>query len=76
VFYRAWTQEQASGLGLTGWVRNTADGRVELKACGSEQPLKQLQDQLWQGPPKSQVNEVLCEKVDAGDAGSDFEVRY
>jgi acylphosphatase len=76
VFYRAATQEQALRLGLKGWVRNMADGRVELVACGSEQQLKQLQDWLWQGPPKSQVNDVVCKEVVATDVGSDFEVRY
>jgi acylphosphatase len=75
VFYRAWTQEQALKLGLTGWVRNMADGRVELRACGPEQPLKQLHDRLRQGPPKSQVSDVECEVVEA-DVSSDFEVRY
>jgi acylphosphatase len=76
VFYRAATQEQASGLGLTGWVRNMADGRVELKACGSEQQLKQLQDWLWQGPPKSQVNGVVCEVLEAEEGSDTFELRY
>ena len=75
VFYRAWTQEQALRLGLKGWVRNMADGRVELKACGSEQQLKQLQDWLSQGPPKSQVNEVVCEEVEILDSSDTFDVR-
>jgi acylphosphatase len=53
-----------------------ADGRVELKACGSAQQLKQLQGRLRQGPPKAQVNEVVCEVVEA-EVGSDtFELRY
>lgn len=76
VFYRAATREQAAALGLTGWVRNMADGRVELKACGAGQQLKLLQDWLWQGPPHAQVNDVVCEVVDDAVAGNDFEVRY
>ena len=76
VFYRAWTQEQALRTGLSGWVKNLPDGRVELKACGLEQQLKQLQDWLWQGPPKSQVNEVVCEVVEAGEGSDTFELRY
>lgn len=76
VFYRASTQEQALRLGLKGWVRNMADGRVELKACGSEQQLKQLQDWLRQGPPDAQVNDVVCEEVEVFEGGDTFEVRY
>ncbi|HEU4522614.1 MAG TPA: acylphosphatase, partial [Thermoanaerobaculia bacterium] len=26
VFFRAWTQEQAQRLGVSGWVRNCPDG--------------------------------------------------
>lgn len=76
VFYRVATREQALVMGLTGWVRNMADGRVELKACGPEQQLKLLQDWLWQGPLHAQVSEVVCEVADAPVAGNDFEVRY
>ncbi|WP_126453941.1 acylphosphatase [Sulfuriflexus mobilis] len=75
VFYRAATQEQALSLGLKGWVRNLADGRVELKACGPAQQLQQLQDWLWQGPPHAQVNDVVCEEVEALEVSTTFEVR-
>ena len=32
VYYRASAQEKAQSLGLHGYVRNTSDGRVELRA--------------------------------------------
>jgi len=76
VFYRAATEEQAGRLGLSGWINNLPDGRVEVTACGNEQQLKQLQAWLWQGPPHAQVSEVVCEEVAAADVGNDFEVRY
>lgn len=76
VFYRASTQAQALRLGLTGWVRNLADGRVELVACGTEQQLKLLHIWLWQGPPHAQVNEIVCEADDGVDVVNGFEVRY
>ncbi|MBT6510918.1 MAG: acylphosphatase, partial [Rhodospirillaceae bacterium] len=34
VWYRAWTTEEASELGLDGWVRNRRDGTVEAVFAG------------------------------------------
>jgi len=36
VFYRATCVRKARDLGLTGFARNLADGRVEVLACGDE----------------------------------------
>lgn len=64
VFYRAATQRKAQALGLTGWVRNLPNGRVELVASGTEHALRELQDWLWQGPPHAQVTDVRCEPAE------------
>ena len=37
VGFRAWTQNQAEKLNLSGWVRNVSDGRVEIMAEGTEE---------------------------------------
>jgi acylphosphatase len=63
VFYRASTQQAAQRLGLSGWVRNLSDGRVELLACGSETALAELEKWLWQGPANARV-----ERVDVAEA--------
>jgi acylphosphatase len=65
VFFRATTQAVARRLGLTGWVRNLPDGRVEVLACGEEAKLAELEAWLWQGPRHAQVKQVA-----ASDAGS------
>ncbi|MCC6206749.1 MAG: acylphosphatase [Gammaproteobacteria bacterium] len=64
VYYRATTRREAEALGLTGWVSNLPDGRVELVAMGAEHALRQLQDWLWQGPPNAQVTGVRCEHAE------------
>ncbi|HKQ30666.1 MAG TPA: acylphosphatase [Burkholderiales bacterium] len=61
VFYRASTQQTARRLGLTGWVRNLEDGRVELVACGDTDKLDQLEKWLWQGPSNALVEDVEME---------------
>jgi acylphosphatase len=74
VFFRAGTQQTAQRLGLTGWVRNLPDGRVELVACGEEATLAQLEAWLQQGPPQARVERV--EKHDhAPQVFARFEVR-
>ncbi len=65
VFYRAATQEAARRLGLTGWVRNLPDGRVELVACGDDARLAELEAWLWRGPPHARVERVEALVVEA-----------
>jgi acylphosphatase len=75
VFFRASTQSAASDLGLTGWVRNTASGEVELVACGDDAQLMQLERWLWQGPRHAQVEQVVVAPAEAQTV-SGFEIRY
>lgn len=63
VFFRASAQQAALRLGLTGWVRNRADGCVELIACGDDAKLHELEKWLWQGPPNASVEEVVVEQT-------------
>lgn len=75
VFYRAATQDTARRLGLTGWVRNLADGNVELVACGNAAKLEEMEQWLWQGPPHARVAQVTA--ADAGHhAFTDFTIAY
>ena len=59
VWYRGSTQEQALSLGINGYARNLADGRVEVLACGEEDAVATLERWLWQGPPHAQVTDVV-----------------
>jgi len=58
VFFRSWTQQKASALGLVGWVRNLPDGSVELLAQGGKDPLEELLRLCRIGPPAAQVAEL------------------
>ena len=63
VWFRVSTQERANDLGLTGWVRNLPDGRVEVKACGEKDKIKLLFDYLKEGPELAEVVDVTYEEV-------------
>ncbi len=59
VGFRYFTQDAAQALQLSGWVRNQADGSVEILAEGPEATLKTLIERLRQGPPLSRVEQIL-----------------
>ncbi|MGI9330267.1 MAG: acylphosphatase [Gammaproteobacteria bacterium] len=65
VFFRASTVQQATRLGLRGWARNLADGRVEVLAAGPESALASLEVWLQEGPPDAQVSGVEATGVAA-----------
>lgn len=58
VFFRASTRERAAALGLAGWVRNLADGRVEAMACGESAQLDLLEQWLRRGPELAKVDSL------------------
>ncbi len=75
VWFRRHTADVASEIGVNGWVRNTADGNVELVATGEPQQLQQLQSALWKGSPMSDVTAVDDELVE-DYTGQGFEIRW
>jgi acylphosphatase len=66
VAFRASTVEEARTLGLTGWVRNLADGSVELEAQGDDARVGELLVWCGHGPPAARVSGVTvhdCEVI-------------
>lgn len=59
VGFRYFVQKWAGILSITGWVRNTPEGNVEVLAEGHPAALIKLEAILRQGPPSSMVSEVL-----------------
>ena len=58
VFFRASTQREARRLGLTGFVKNRADGAVEIVAEGEEDDVKDLLNWSQHGPTTARVEAV------------------
>lgn len=61
VFYRKYTALKATELGVTGFVRNLPDGRVEILAEGTKEQISALETWCYRGSPKSQVTAVDVE---------------
>ena len=74
VGYRYYVLREAEGRRVTGYVRNLADGSVEVVAEGSDEGLKELEDRLREGPAFSHVDSVERESIASrGDLG--FHIR-
>ena len=58
VFFRANTCQQARALGLTGWVRNLPDGRVESVFEGNEKQAEEMLAWCNTGTPPARVDRV------------------
>ena len=58
VWYRGWTVDAATSLGLDGWVRNRADGTVEALIVGLERDVDSLILKCEQGPPFASVDHI------------------
>lgn len=63
VFYRDWLVEQARAIGITGWVRNRADGSVEAVVAGSSEMIDAIIARARQGSPASRVADVASDEM-------------
>jgi acylphosphatase len=58
VFFRAATQREARRLGITGCVKNRADGSVEIVGEGDEDAIKEMISWAQRGPSAARVDDV------------------
>jgi len=58
VMFRDWTIQAARAIGVSGWVRNRADGSVEVYAVGEPDLVDRLTDRLREGSPASRVDRI------------------
>lgn len=75
VFFRASTRQEAESKGLSGWVRNLADGRVEAVFEGDERAVEEMIEWCRVGPPGAVVSGVdVVREEPLGQRG--FTIRY
>jgi len=75
VCFRQATFDEAQGLGLTGWVRNRLDGRVEIVAEGKRANLEMLAAWAHRGPRIARVDQVETTLLEFQNEFRDFRVR-
>ena len=69
VGYRQFVKKIALDLGLTGWVKNIDNGRVEAMVCGSKDKIEQALTKMRKGTFLSDVKEI---KIESEDKDMDF----
>lgn len=76
VCFRAYTRDAAKKAGLTGWVRNLPDGRVEAVFEGSAERVQSVVDWCRNGSPGSVVEKVhVVEEPHKGEF-TDFSISF
>jgi acylphosphatase len=65
VWFRAWTTEQATRRGLSGWVRNCRDGSVEALFSGPADQVDSMIEACRDGPPAARVDHIDRHPADA-----------
>ena len=76
VGFRYFALQRAKELGITGWVKNTVDGNVEVVAQGDEPTLKTYVDYLHLGPTLSRVDKITTYKSEVIKVFDNFSVKY
>jgi acylphosphatase len=75
VGYRWSCNREARGLGLTGWVRNLPDGRVEAVLQGPREQVERMIKWCYRGPSEAQVSDIAVSYEDALEDFKDFGIR-
>lgn len=76
VFFRHSTKKVAIELGLTGWVRNLSDGRVEAVFEGEREMVEKMLEWVRVGPPLAHVENVNIKWEEFQDEFSNFSIKY
>lgn len=76
MFFRHSTKNKAKSAGVTGWVRNLGDGRVEAVFEGDEQAVREVVRWCRKGPEGAAVEDVEVDWKEPFEGFDDFAVRY
>lgn len=75
VGYRWHTRREAKAIGLTGWVRNLPDGRVEAVLQGPREQVERMIQWCYRGPEAASVSDIAVAYEEPSDEFPDFGIR-
>jgi len=76
VGFRWFAKRRADRLGIVGYVKNLADGTVEIEAQGKPDTLNEFIETIRKGPPLGMVSKVDVEELPPVNSYADFEIRF
>jgi acylphosphatase len=76
VWFRGGTQDAARDAGVSGWVRNLPDRKVEAVLQGELAALEKVLGFLRVGPPGARVTDIAVTWRPPGEIFHGFEIRY
>jgi len=74
VGFRWFVEREAHILGVAGWVRNNADGAVEVFAQGTADQLSGLRSRLREGPRAARVDAVEEKEASFSEGTKTFRI--
>ncbi|HTM04862.1 MAG TPA: acylphosphatase [Vicinamibacterales bacterium] len=74
VGFRWFAKDVADREGVTGWVTNLSDGRVEAFVEGDAEAVARVERHLHDGPPGARVQHVNAITEEPGGAYHDFSI--
>ena len=75
VGFRWFMHDAAAAEGVHGWVRNLADGSVEVVAEGDRESVERLEAAVRRGPAQARVANVDVEDLPPAHRVTGFEIR-
>ena len=76
VYYRASTCTEARRLGVSGWVRNTPDGAVEIEVQGAPGAVAEFVAWCHKGPPAARVERVETRVLEVSPTAAAGEAEF
>ncbi|KAH8678945.1 Acylphosphatase-like domain-containing protein [Tricladium varicosporioides] len=76
VSFRYFTKKKANSYNLTGWVRNTSNGKVEGEVQGEEDGVQKLLKDIDKGPTHAHVVKLEKSEIEVVEGEIGFEVRH
>ncbi|HET7410309.1 MAG TPA: acylphosphatase [Paracoccaceae bacterium] len=64
VWYRGWTDDEATRRGLSGWVRNEPDGTVSALFVGPRAAVEEMLAACREGPIAARVDAVERREIE------------
>ena len=76
VGYRFFTKDNADLYNVIGWVRNCANGSVEVEAQAQEEILQKFCEELRKGPFMGSVSDLQTQEIEPASGENSFRIRF